>query len=87
MAEVILIAMRLADMVFRHPEQDNSRVCSGCGQVVGIFPSGQRVLAANPAAKVVCQVCHDPSAVDLHVTAPGALEERAALHARVAELE
>jgi hypothetical protein len=52
-----LVVMRLADMGRVHPGQDNSRVCSKCGERVGIYPSGQRALRNFPAMPVVCFVC------------------------------
>jgi hypothetical protein len=52
-----LIVMRLADMHRQHPQQDNSRVCVECGQRVGIYPSGQRVLAQLPSVAIVCSRC------------------------------
>jgi hypothetical protein len=52
-----LVAMRLADMTKWHPAQDNSRVCGKCGQPVGVYPSGQRILRLHPDVAIVCQVC------------------------------
>jgi hypothetical protein len=52
-----LIVMRLADMHRQHPQQDNSRVCVECGHRVGIYPSGQRVLAQLPNTAIVCSRC------------------------------
>lgn len=73
-----LICMRLADMGRRHPDQDNSRVCSQCSTRVGIYPSGQQALALKPSLKIVCTVCFEeappPDAVFL---APGAENEPA----------
>ena len=70
---ITLIAMRLADMLLVHPQQDNSRVCSKCGHQVGIYPSGQTVLAGEPNAVITCLVCAGPQ--DRMALAPGALEE------------
>ena len=55
MAEAV--TMRLADMTKVHPAQDSSRVCAGCGQRVGIYPSGQRALRQWPKMKVICARC------------------------------
>jgi hypothetical protein len=73
----ILVVMRLADMTRVHPAQDNSRVCSRCGERVGLYPSGQRVLRARPQTQIVCHVCilKDRREGDIGVLAPGALEE------------
>jgi hypothetical protein len=67
-----LIVMRLADMTRVHPHQDESRVCSRCGERVGIYPSGQRALAAVPDLEIVCHVCCDPG---IGLLAPGAETE------------
>ena len=52
-----LICMRLADMTVTHPRQDESRTCAQCGERVGIYPSGQKALKANPALRIVCARC------------------------------
>jgi hypothetical protein len=61
-----LVSMRLKDMTRRHPDQDNSRACSKCGETLGLFPSSQRLLATNPSLVLLCVPCalaeHDPSA-------------------------
>jgi hypothetical protein len=61
-----LVTMRLVDMSMVHPAQDNSRVCSRCGQQVGIYPSGQGILRNNPNIKIVCAVCvvKDPNPIE-----------------------
>ena len=70
--DAILIVMRLTDMYRVHPEMV-SRICSRCTETCGVYPSGQRVLAKNPNAKIVCNRCHpDPLGAAL---APGAVEE------------
>jgi hypothetical protein len=74
-----LVAMRLADMLLVHPEQDNSHVCSKCGETVGVYPSGQAILARHPGTVITCQICAGqlgPSTL----LAPGALEERLQSH-------
>jgi hypothetical protein len=68
-----LIVMRLADMHRVHPKQDNSRVCAGCGERVGIYPSGQAILRRMPATRILCSHCQEP--VDAMVLAPGAERE------------
>lgn len=52
-----LVCMRLVDMGRVHPGQDNSRVCAGCGFQVGIYPSGQGALKANPGLRIICHKC------------------------------
>jgi DNA-directed RNA polymerase subunit RPC12/RpoP len=52
-----LIVMRLADMERIHPNQDNSHVCSKCGQQVGIYPSGQMYLKERPNLDIICSRC------------------------------
>jgi hypothetical protein len=56
MAETLLV-MRLADMKRVHPKQDNSRKCSNCGHVVGIFPSGQVLIRKHPNTIIICMQC------------------------------
>ncbi len=68
-----LIVMRLKNMRRVHPLQDNSQVCAVCGKQVGIYPSGQAVLASDPATRIICDVCYQPSS--LAVLAPGAEHE------------
>ena len=52
-----LVAMRLIDMHKMHPQQDNSRMCALCSQPVGVYPSGQSALRADPTIEIVCWVC------------------------------
>jgi hypothetical protein len=54
---VRLVVMRLIDMHKMHPSQDNSKVCALCGQRVGIYPSGQAQLRADPTTEIACSVC------------------------------
>jgi hypothetical protein len=68
-----LIVMRLADMHRVHPKQDNSRVCDTCGEQVGIYPSGQKVLQRLPKARVYCSHCRPPALGAM--LAPGAASE------------
>lgn len=56
-ADMVLVAMRLVDMGKIHPYQDNSKACSRCGQRVGIYPSGQNALKANPGMTIICADC------------------------------
>lgn len=76
-AQHTLIAMRLADMHRRHPQQDNSRTCAGCGHAVGIFPSGQAVLKANLVSQILCQVCSADKPFDFTIPAAKNAEEMA----------
>jgi hypothetical protein len=75
-----LVVMRLADMLLVHPQQDNSRVCSRCGDQVGIYPSGQDILARHPDTIITCSACAGP--LGPAVLAPGALEEPFQSHKR-----
>jgi len=52
-----LVSMRLKDMTRRHPDQDDSHVCSQCGEALGLYPTGQRALALNPRLVLVCVPC------------------------------
>jgi hypothetical protein len=58
-----LICMREAEMFNRHPKTDYTHICALCLERVGIFPSGQAVLAAHPRGmiRIVCNRCRQPS--------------------------
>jgi hypothetical protein len=73
----LLVVMRLGNMQRVHPGQDNSRTCARCGERVGIYPSGQQVIAAHPEFEIVCEICIERTHVDLTFLAPGAECERA----------
>jgi ribosomal protein S27E len=60
MTAPVLIVMRLAEMRRVHPRMIET-TCGGCGERVGIYPSGQGVLASNPATLVRCNYCQDPT--------------------------
>jgi len=68
----VLVVMRLAEMRRVHPDMITS-LCDGCGHKVGIYPSGQRVIAAQPRTEVRCSYC--VGRADITVLAPGAIEE------------
>jgi hypothetical protein len=69
---MMLIVMRLAEMARVHPAMITRR-CDRCGEVCGVYPSGQRVIARNPATQVVCNHCGDPTTAT--GLAPGAARE------------
>ena len=73
-----LICMRLTDMKRVHPKMDTTHRCSKCGERVGVYPSGQRVLAAfgEDAISVVCNACTGNTWYAAAVLAPGALQEK-----------
>ena len=64
--------MRASDMLRVHPLTDFSHQCSKCKEPVGIYPSGQAVMAKHKTVVLVCNRCADPTGATL---APGALEE------------
>lgn len=66
----VLICMRLDEMFFVHPRQI-TRKCHECAAVVGIYPSGQRILRRYRKTKIVCNHCGMGPAV----LAPGAMLE------------
>lgn len=68
-SDVELITMRLIDMHWTHPSQDNSRVCSKCGQRVGIYPSSIAALKKCPQAVIICSHCVDPSVPGFSISA------------------
>jgi hypothetical protein len=65
-----LLVMRLADMVRVHPNQITAK-CSRCGEKVGVYPSGQKVMREVPDIELVCQACN-PNNYDVSLLAPGA---------------
>jgi hypothetical protein len=65
-----LICMRLANMKRIHPKMTTDQVCSKCGEALGVYPSGQRALAAMPDLVLMCEVCQPPGPGV--VLAPGA---------------
>jgi hypothetical protein len=68
-----LLCMRLADMTVVHPDQITA-ACSQCGEMIAIYPSGQRVMREFPDVELICQICKQPGE---HATlAPGAERER-----------
>jgi len=68
-----LLCMRLEEMLRVHPEQITG-ACSSCGEMVGIYPSGQRALAQyRGRIDIVCNHCSDPSAPS--ISAPGVLDD------------
>ena len=76
MRPLSLIVMRCADMHRVHPNQDNTHVCPRCGEQVGIYPSGQAILANDPSIEIVCNVCHEAEpSPNLSILAPGAEHE------------
>lgn len=68
-SELELLVMRLADMDVVHPQQITT-VCSRCGELVGVYPSGQQVMREYPRVKLICQVCRMPG--PYMMLAPGA---------------
>lgn len=70
-----LVCMRLADMQRVHPKQDESRVCSVCGSQVGIYPSGQRIIKAEPWTVILCNHCYDDGGLATEILVPGAIDE------------
>lgn len=60
--ERVLVVMRLADMQRVHPAMDTDHVCAQCGAVIGIFPSGQRLLQTYPDTTLLCHVCRPVTA-------------------------
>jgi hypothetical protein len=76
----ILVVMRLDDMLLVHPDQDNSRNCSKCREPVGVYPSGQAVLAQHPDTVILCQICRPLRGPA--VLAPGAIDEPSQSHRR-----
>lgn len=69
-----LIVMRLADMHRVHPQQITAH-CAVCGHEVGVYPSGQAIMAQEPNIRLVCHVCRPRSGMAM--LAPGAEAEPA----------
>jgi hypothetical protein len=52
-----LLVMRAADMFVAHPNTNYSHVCSQCGEMVGIYPAGLRLLQERQGVVLVCNRC------------------------------
>src|SRR4051794_4281332 len=78
---VRLICMRVDDMVKAHPKQLTDQ-CSECGHVIGIPPSGMRVIAADKYSghvKIICQICNT---AEFGMLASGVEQEEFSLYRR-----
>ena len=69
-----LICTRLGDMTVMHPEQVE-KICTKCGHVVGVYPTGQRAIRDYPDMKVVCSVCVDPFEEGAESYSVGSIDE------------
>ena len=70
----MLLVVRATDLPRKHPDADWSHVCSRFNEPVGIYPSGQRVLATHPDTVIVCSVCENGSGVAAQPL-PGVVKE------------
>jgi hypothetical protein len=71
-----LIVMRLENMTYTHPKQDNSYFCHNCLKQVGIYPSGLRVILEQPDIEIICEICAAKRGELFGAkSAPGAIEE------------
>jgi hypothetical protein len=75
MSKVALCVMRLADMILTHPDMDTTHQCTRCGEAVGIYPSGQRILREVETVEIICQRCITEAETRTARPAPGALAE------------
>ena len=69
-----LICTRIANMTVTHPEQVE-KICTKCGHVVAVYPTGQRALAQWPDTPIVCSVCIDPFDEEAEIFSAGSAEE------------
>jgi uncharacterized Fe-S center protein len=70
-----LICMQRGRMMVTHPDMIEGE-CRDCGAVVGIYPSGQKILREQANVQIVCDVCYAARYSDLPtIEAPGAIEE------------
>jgi hypothetical protein len=70
-----LVAMRLANMTVGHPDMTVDHACARCGETLGLYPSGQGVLARyGNRVDLVCEICYGPVAPGTAL-APGAAAE------------
>lgn len=53
----MLVVMRVARMTKIHPKTGFKHECARCRELVGIFPSGQRLLQEQPNVEIVCDLC------------------------------
>jgi hypothetical protein len=72
-----LVAMRLNQMHYKHPNQNNSKRCNLCGARVGIYPSGQQAMKKDPTMEIICNMCaQDTDKLGyMNRPAPGAIQE------------
>jgi hypothetical protein len=72
-----IVCMRIDQMQYKHPDQNNSKKCGLCGAKVGIYPSGQRALAKDSRLQIICNVCAEKTDFwgEVAEPAPGAIEE------------
>jgi len=57
--------MRLEDMWRVHPLMSRDKRCSKCDAVVGIYPSGQKILSERPDVAIVCHRCYEPAPIQV----------------------
>lgn len=72
-----LICMRLANMHRVHKRMTTD-TCDKCHETVGVYPSGQTVIAEakRPNVQLICEICHLGEPADIMILAPGAIRER-----------
>lgn len=72
----ILICCRRGPMRYVHSRTIEWR-CHRCGETVGVFPSGQRMLSEQPNLEIICEVCYVASGGKNLIVqeAPGAMAE------------
>jgi hypothetical protein len=70
-----LTVVRLANMHKVHPQMTTAYNCDLCGEQVGIYPSGQKVIKqlGRNNVVIVCDECAGPNVMGK--PAPGALAE------------
>lgn len=70
-----LVCMRLSEMKMVHPMMTRDKTCCRCGETVGMYPSGQRILeAGGDLIEIVCNHCYFKKA-DLFLAPSEVLDE------------
>lgn len=71
------MCMRLAEMELVHPLMNREHCCERCGEILGLYPTGQAILAkyGRERIELVCNRCLRPDIAILPETAFAEMEQ------------
>lgn len=72
--QILVVAMRAADMFVAHPGTDYTKVCSQCGETLGVYPSTIELMKHRKNVVLICNRCQ-PNAGRGFPLVPGAEQE------------